>query len=406
MNVFRFVAVLWCLVAASAPAIAQEARGGLETARFRWGPLGVTPRVALTNLGVDTNVFHDEDEPQRDFTFTVTPGADTWFRLGRAELSLGSSIDWTYFRDSKQQRALGWSQDARLDVRLNRLSPHVSGAYLTTRQRPNLEIDARVRQKRERIGAGTGVRVGARTWLDLDVMREAVDFGDRSFGDPRLAEALNRETREAGLAVRAELTPLTTFAVRTALSQDRFDTSARRDSNSVTLIPSLSLQPLALISGRVAVGFRHFDVLDETVPDYAGVVAEAEVSYILREMIRFGATVQRDVDYSADSAQPYSVVSGGVLSISQVIGLDWYVTGRAGRSWLDYRSFASVTDDGTVLARDGRQDRVTTYGGGLARRIGTDLLLGFDVDRVGRVSGVDGRSYEGYRFGGSIIYGR
>jgi hypothetical protein len=404
------MAVSWCLVGVSAPALAQEAgglaAGGLEDARFRWGPLGVTPRIALTNIGVDTNVFNAADEPQRDFTFTLTPGADTFLRMGRAEIRLGSSVDWTYFRRSSNQRSLGWSQEGRLDVRLNRLSPYVDGGYVTTRRRPNLEIDARVRQKLVRFGGGTGLRVGGRTWIDLDVRQETIDFGDRTSGDPRLAEALNRETREGGLALRLELTPLTTFTVRSALSQDRFSASTRRNSNSVTVIPSLDLQPRALVSGRVAVGVRQFDALDAAAPDFTGVVAQTEIAYILREMTRFTVALDRDVDYSAEGALPYSVVSSGALSVSQVIGLDWFVTARARRAWLDYRSFETLAEDGTAIAQLGRQDRVTTYGASLARRIGDDLLVGFDVDRTGRLSGVDGRNYEGYSFGGSIIYGR
>ena len=55
-------------------------------APVRIGPLDVYPTLALTNFGVDNNVFNEPDqaEPKRDFTMTVTPAADLRMRLGRA----------------------------------------------------------------------------------------------------------------------------------------------------------------------------------------------------------------------------------------------------------------------------------------------------------------------------------
>jgi hypothetical protein len=413
------IAVLaWGLAVASMPASAQDlARPGpelvrpgpdvgrFETARIRWGPFGVTPRLALTNIGIDTNVLNEAERPRRDFTATLTPGADTWLRVGPLELSLKSSADWTYFRRFSEQGSFGYSEAGRLLLMFDRIAPYISGEVVSTRQRPNFEIDARVRQRREMVGAGIGVRLGGRTWLDVDASQGTVNFGETAVGDRQFADALDRDTRTASAALRVELTPLTTVSVRGTTSQDRFDATVQRNSNSFSLVPIVELQPLALISGRAAVGWRYFDVLDPFVRDYTGIVAETQVSYVMRDMMRFEVTLERNVDYSIDSALPYAVVSHGEVSVSQVIGLDWYVTARTGRAWLQYRSFSGLAEDGTLLPQAGRQDRVTTYGVGIARRIGADLRLGFDVNRMGRVSGIDGRNYDGFRFGGSITYG-
>jgi hypothetical protein len=138
------------------------------------------------------------------------------------------------------------------------------------------------------------------------------------------------------------------------------------------------------------------------VPDFRGLVASADVRYVMREMTQFGLTVNRDLDYSAEDGEAYSVVTGGMLSISQAIGVNWYVSARAGLTELAYRGLQGTpTDPG---ATPGRTDRTTVYGGGIGRRIGTDLRIGFDVDQVDRRSAVAGRSYEGLRFGGSVIY--
>lgn len=400
----RLLCALSCLLLLLAPGRlqAQAADGtpsSIEEAQFRWGPLGLSPRIAVTNVGMDSNVFNAANTPERDFTATVSPGADTWVRFGVAQLSLKTSLDWTYFRRAAQQRWIGVSQEGRFDLLFNRLNPYVSGVYTTTRQRPNLEIDARIRQKQQRVGVGTALHLGARVTLDAEASHALVDFSDASFGEDAIASALNRDSREAVVAAHIALTPLTTFIVSAAAVQDRFERSSLRDSDSLLILPGIELEPSALISGRADVGFRRFDVLDPAVPDFTGLVASVDVNYIALELTRFTVSLTRDVDYSVEQQEPYSVVTNAGLTVTQVLGFDWYVLGRASRARLDYRSLPGAASTAA------RRDSINTFGVGIARRLGTDLRLGFDIDRVSRRSPRDGRDYDGYRLGGSMTYG-
>lgn len=358
--------------------------------------------MALTNIGVDSNVFNSEGEPERDFTATVSPGVDSWFRVGAAQLSVRTTLDWTYFRRSADQRSLGLSEEGRFDLLFNRLNPYAIGSYITTRRRPNLEIDARVRQKQQELGVGTQARLGARLTLDAVASHSFVDFSDAEFGSELIADALNRESRRAAIAARFALTPLTTLTVQSALEQDRFERDGLRDSNSLLILPGLAMEPSALVSGRVEVGMRRFEALAPDVPDFTGLVASTDVSYIAREMTRFSISVSRDVDYSIDQDEPYLVVTTGGLTVTQVIGFNWFVVGRVARSQLTYKALSGVSAESPG---DGRRDYATTLGAGVARRLGADLRVGLDVDHVSRRSPVDGRDYEGYRLGGSITYG-
>jgi len=57
-------ALVFCLT--GAPARAQsggQTVDGWDAARWRFGPLAVTPRVELKNLGWDSNVFLNRDNP-------------------------------------------------------------------------------------------------------------------------------------------------------------------------------------------------------------------------------------------------------------------------------------------------------------------------------------------------------
>ena len=65
--------------------------------------------------------------------------------------------------------------------------------------------------------------------------------------------------------MRFAVTPLTTVSVGVELERDRFDTSTIRDSNSWRILPAAEFAPDAVITGRVAAGFRHFDPRDARV---------------------------------------------------------------------------------------------------------------------------------------------
>lgn len=368
-----------------------------DAARFQWGPLRWTPRISVTNVGVDTNVFNSAGEPVRDFTATVSPGADSWVRFGPAQLSLSSTVGWTYFRESKEERSFSFDESGRFDLLFNRVAPFIIGNYSTYRRRPNFEIDERVREKSQRLGVGTTVRVGGRTSLEVLISHALRDYGDEDFGNPLIADALNRETRQASLTIARELTPLTTARLAASVSRDRFDVPGPRDSNSFSIAPSLAFNPLALIAGDVVIGYRRFDVIDPTVPDFQGIIAATNVSYILREMTRFAFNISRDVDYSIDEVRPYSIVTNAGGSITQVVGLNWYLEGRGSRAVLNYR--------GTDAAVGARQERVTTWGGSISRRLGENLFVGVAAEHSDRNTGILERAYEGWRVGGTFTYG-
>ena len=141
---------VWLLAIAllrGVPAWAQESDGtpDVRNVRVRIGPVLMNPTIALTNLGVDHNVFNDPPDrsPKQDFTFTVTPASDFWIHAGPTWITAGlvESINWyqTYASERTGNGAyrLGWIvPGARMNLKIN-------GAYLNARERPGFEIDTR-----------------------------------------------------------------------------------------------------------------------------------------------------------------------------------------------------------------------------------------------------------------------
>src|SRR5215475_8541402 len=98
------VAIVSALISTAALTHAQEKEkggdkgaSGSETedpsaaARFRWGPLTFTPSIAITNVGIDNNVFNDPDHKFQDTTAAVGPAVNAWTALGRLRIAERSS---------------------------------------------------------------------------------------------------------------------------------------------------------------------------------------------------------------------------------------------------------------------------------------------------------------------------
>lgn len=399
------IASAWLLVLLTPlPLLAQStAETAAAEAAVRLGPVALTPRFSLREMGVDSNVLNAENDPQRDFTFTAGPGLDAWMRVGRLWVSSATTVEWLYFKKSADQRAFNAEQTLRLDLDLLHVIPHVEAGYSRSRRRPNLEIDARVEQKDTSFAAGVEFRLGARTAIDLEARRTRSEFGDGAFGGVLLAQALNRESESAGLSFQYELTPLTTFVLDAELTQDRFEFDTLRDSNSVRVVPGFLFKPFALISGEARVGVKRFDASDEQVPDFTGVVAAVNVAYTIVDTVRFTVGTSRDVEYSFEPLNPYYVSTGVELEVVRVLGLYWDVVLRGGRTALAYQALSGLSPIASAVS--GRRDLSDIFGAGIGRHLGEDIRIGFEVNHVTRRSDLPGRSYSGFRTGGSITYG-
>src|SRR5213595_794479 len=72
------------------PANAAGSRQTIDEVRKNYkvhaGPFYLDPAILLKELGVDTNVFNEAQEPRQDFTFTITPQADVAVPIARRGL--------------------------------------------------------------------------------------------------------------------------------------------------------------------------------------------------------------------------------------------------------------------------------------------------------------------------------
>ena len=381
------------------PAAAQDQTPAPEPPpRLAIGPLGLSPSVTFTNVGVDTNVFNDGVNPKRDFTATVTPLLDVRLRVRALRVTGATSADYVYFRKYASERSINRKDSAQIEMLGSRIHPYVAGQFLDVKERPALEIDKRAQRRDERLNAGVDVRLGPRTVFAFSTERRKTAFGATDvFDGVSLSRSLDRTTTAVVAGLRLELTPLTTFFTNVHVERDRFASSPLRDSNTVRVIPGLQFRPGALLSGKASVGYRRFDSLDVSQPDVSGVVADVAISYTPYGDTKLDASAQRDVGYSFQIEQPVYVSTGETVRLAQ--RLFGPVDGLASVAYtrLAYRTARSLVSGGF--------DRAVQVGGGIGFRIGGGRLS-INAERVHRDTNLPFQTpYTGARYFSAYIYG-
>ncbi|HEV3062220.1 MAG TPA: outer membrane beta-barrel protein [Vicinamibacterales bacterium] len=381
---------------------AQIVEPDTSRSRVRLGPVLLNPTVDLSNLGVDTNVFNDPSgQERRDFTFTLSPKTDAWMKLGPTWVTGNVREDLLWYETYASERAANTTANGAWIIPLNRLSFSVGAGIVSARDRPGFEIDARVPRREVVYNGAVEARVGARTHFGAQGSRRRITFSDDAmFLGASLKTELNRVTTTGSLTVRHELTPLTSVTVDVGRSEDRFEFSSLRDSNSTTAGVSVAFDPSALIKGTARVGYRDFEPLSAGVPSFKGTTAAVDLSYVLLGATKFGVQLTRDVQFSYDANQPYYVQSGIAGSVTQQIYGPLDVMAGAGLYDLAYRTLPGVPN----LLAD-RTDTNRSYNGGVGYHLSPDVRVGVKAEKLWRDSQVDGRQYKGYRIGMTLTYG-
>jgi putative beta-barrel porin BBP2 len=397
-------AVALTVTLVSRPAAAQSVdEPDPARVRVRLGPLWMTPAVAMTNIGVDNNVFNEPDSqnPKSDFTFTLTPALELWLRVGPTWIAgkIVEDVNWYQTYASERNASTGYTVGWR--VPLARLGFKVDASLRNARDRPGFEIDARVDRTEAKFDGLVELRVLSKTYIGVTAERQKVNFNDDAvFVNTVLQTQLDHTTTGAGLSLRHQLTPLTSLSLTATRSEDRFEFSPLRDSSSTTIAGNVNLDKFALIRGSASVGVTNFHPDSPDVPDFDGVTASASLSYTLLGSTRFTFDLGRDVEYSYDVNQPYYVQTRVGGSVAQQIFGPVDVVVRGSTATLAYRD----REGAAVLVQD-RVDTVNSYGAGVGYHIGRDARLGFNVDNTTRSSDLPGRRYNNLTFGSSVTYG-
>ena len=368
------------------------------------GPLVLAPVVRLTNVGHDSNVFNRDDSsnPQGDMTATLSPAVDGWLRLAHGRASGRTQFDIYYFKQLTDLRAVDSDTRGRVEVPLNRFRPYVAGAFINTRHRQNLEIDAIARRRISTMTVGTDVRLAAKLTASVFASRSRLDYDINSiYRGTDLAQVLNFTGRSEGASLRYALTPLTTIGIEADRERDRFDSSPDRNADSFRIAPMVGFNAGALISGSASFGFRQRRFLAGTAPDFNGSVASADLTYTLLGRTRFTVTGRRQLQYSYLVGLADYLESGLTLGVNQRFGDSWDVGGTITRSRLSYVDVNSPTDSALLIRFP--DETIIGWSADAGYRLAR-TRIGVQVEQRQRQASAEVRGYERFRIGSTLTY--
>jgi Putative beta-barrel porin 2 len=366
-----------------------------SNAPFQAGPLVLAPRVRLTNVGHDSNVFNAADNPKSDLTATFSPSMEGWFRMAHGRASGRSQLDVYYFKNLTNLRAVDSENSGHIEIPINRLRPYATGSFVSTRHRQNLEIDALARRRTDTFMVGVDVKLTAKLTAGLSGTRSNLSYDANSlYLGSDLSKLLNHKTTGEGANISYAVTPYTAVNVEALQSHDNFAFTSTRNSDNLRVATGVSFSPRALINGSASVGIQKRKFLNGSTSAAAtGTFVATNLTYALRGRTLFTVTARRELEYSYLFAQPDYLSSGLTLFVTQRIGDSWEVGGSVGRYRLLY---ANDPLSSNAQAFFGSADEtVLTSGGNVGYNLGHSKV-GVDVQYSERLT--DNRAlFRGYQ---------
>src|SRR5439155_17781756 len=198
----------------------------------------------------------DQLTPKRDFTITFQPKTDWWLRIGRTWLVGTVTEALVYYNTYASERSVNGFYKLGWLVPKTRFTFRADGSYLTTRERPGFEIDARSQRYEMGVDGNLEIRVLSKTFIGIRGLRQRIDYDKAAvFLNQNLQFELNRTVTTGALTLRHELTPLTSLILDVGKEEDRFEFSPLRDSDSTQIVAGVKFDPYALLKGSATFGY-------------------------------------------------------------------------------------------------------------------------------------------------------
>jgi hypothetical protein len=385
-----------------APVLAEEPRPRSKYGDIRLGPIYLSLRMTVT-AGTDSNVYNNPAAIS-DESIAVRPTVEAVLPLTRrARIKADGGIAPQYFHREASQRHTDLFGDFRGEIDVGPLTPFAGLGAARYRQRFSLEIDERLLRRESSNIVGATAHFGRRITVTASRRNLTSTFDPGTTLDGRdVSIALDRQTRTDRLELSVPLTRKTSLVPAADFVQDRFLSSSEGlppRVRSGRFAAALEFSELAFVTGRVALGVRHFGA-NAGVEPYDGLFLDVNASVPFPLATRLRLSSYRDVAYSASASAPGSTLRGTYIDsrhqATLAFELPWKLHGRAfaGYAEAKYRKGIASAPDAPL-----RRDHAWTEGGALLRHFGEHLSLGIIGQHGSRFSPVEGRTYEGNLYG-------
>ncbi len=401
-------AIAFCL---ALPAAAGTVGGGpdpdLSTeGTRRAGPFHLKPVLFLKDVGYDDNIRFDARDSQGDTTGTAGAGLQAQLLTGdRGGLVLSQELDYVAFSSNTDLNHWNGFSRARGILLLKSLEVSLEDKYSNVRERPNTEIDQRLRSQNNALTAAIRTRSTSRLGMRAYLRQEKINYSSDDTGLSFDASLLDRDQTTLSVASEMRLLPKTTFLLEGVVERIEFSDTDRRGSHrAVSILPGVRFDPSATLQGEIKVGVKSFNAFDLQEGDRRLTVGEAHLATRLGHSTRLKLEFARDLVFSVVAGNLYFIGTEGSAAVEQFFSRR--VSGEVlyGRGSNNYpvAITATLTDPFTGI----RDDRITRYQASLRYRVNEKVSIVATGARLVRDSTDDlfDRTRNLYAFGSTYSF--
>jgi hypothetical protein len=287
----------------------------------------------------------------------------------RAFLTFDEKIDYTIYREFSSQNYLNQTGTARLTIPRRRFGFFTEVGLLQREDRPNSELDARPERRESRFGAGIILRLGWRSYAEVEQMLSKWSHSDPDFlssSGLTIDELLDRHERGTQFRLGYRLTDRTKLTFETSNKEIDFDNAAtNRDSREWRWLPGIEFGEGGRLRGVFRIGHSRIDARDPAQPDYSGLVGEARLAYWLGSDTTVSVNGRREVGFAVYQGNLYLLDRTAGARVVHYLNRAVGVEAGFSRGTLTFPGAASAND---------RQDQVREYEIGLRLRISENAL--------------------------------
>jgi hypothetical protein len=307
-----------------------------ERARPEYDPIGIRTGgfiaypTLTSSVEYTDNLFASSNNSQDDTIFVLTPDLRFESQWGRHALNAQVSASTRFHseNDGNDFTDYGGSVDGRLDI-TRRTSVSANAGYRVgheERSSPDLPSSAVEPTEFQEVTAGIAINHQFnRLALRPSFVFSSLDFADVALRPP-LGGVVNNDDRDrnewiGGLRVLYEISPALSLFSEASYGQSEYDNNddvaaggtVKRDSSAIQGVVGALVDISSLVQGEFAVGYTDTDYEAGAFRDIEGVVADAQLDWLVTDLTTLGFAASREVqETTIDGASGNLVTEVGV----------------------------------------------------------------------------------------------
>lgn len=367
----------------------------------RFGPVYLRPYLLARDAGYDDNIRFDARRARGDETVTIAPGLRALLRAGdRGGLFVSEELGYVAFRENTDLNHWNGSTRARGVLLLGRVALSLEERLDSFLERPNTEVDQRIRRLGNTVTAGARTLSAGRFSTGLFGKSERIDYVSRDSDTDEISSRLNRREKTLSAIGEARVRPKTTLTLESSLGFVDFDDPSQdRDSLVWSLLPGLRFDPSASLQGEMKAGVTRLNALQRKRGGYSGAVGDGHLSSRLGPFGRAKLGFGRALAFSTERDNLFYIGTTWTAAYEHFFSRRTSLEGSYGRGLNHYPE-----PDAPGAARPsgaGRDDHNITFQGTFRYRLNPRLALTLFIQRFIRDSSLDAldRDRNFYGFG-------